>query len=160
VSGFDIGATGSIALSDHSLHGTQPGSFYTLRAGANVDGTAVSASRLGVEAGGNVDMSIDAAARSYVHAGGTVNVRNLGDNPIDINGRLQVPVTLVSSTEGSRVIPPEMPVVRNTNPVRNVVAPEVTPLTVSSAPPAAVGAVLDQGKPVELDLTPGNGRDR
>jgi filamentous hemagglutinin family protein len=160
VTGFDISAAGSVALSDHSLHATQPGILNTIVAARDVIGTAVSPSPITVDAGGNVHMNIDAPTGSSVHTGGNADINNMGSGLIQVNGKPEVPVTLAPSADNSRMLPSENTITRNSGSaaVPGGGGPAVD--LVSALPPALAGEALDQGKPVELDLTPGNQRRR
>ena len=105
-----------------------------------------------VNAGGDVQIIIDAPTGSSVKAGGTATVQNVGTGVVQVNGEDR-PNTQFASVTNNRIIPPD-----NALP-RTSVVPAV-PVSEGGGkeiqlPAEAAGDALDQGFPVEVDLTPG-----
>jgi hypothetical protein len=156
VTGFNIGAAGNVALSDHSLHATQTGLLNLIAAGGISTGSVFSESPLIVNAGGAIEMTIGATF-AVVSSPGVVEVVNVGDSPIEINGKLQAPVVNVVP---GRLMPAESTISGNiaaNSTARDGGAAIVAPNSLSAA---FAGEALDQGRSVEINLAPGYGRGR
>jgi filamentous hemagglutinin family protein len=155
VTGFNIGAAGSVALSDHSLHATQTGLLNLIAAGGISTGSVFSESPLVVSAGGAIDMTIGATF-AVVSGAGHVEVVNVGDGPIEVNGKLQAPVVNVLP---GRLMPAESTISGNI--AANSTARDGRPAIVApnSLPASFAGEALDQGRAVEINLAPGYGRE-
>ena len=152
VTGFNVGASGNIALSEHSLHATTPGGTNILIASGSVTGATFSQSVVVVNAGGDVQLIMDVPTGSSVSSGGTASVQNVGTGVIAVNDVPQ-PNTQTMSVGASRIIPPDNALPRQSN------APAVPPqggggreIQVGAE---SAGDALDQGFAVEIDLTPG-----
>ena len=102
---------------------------------------------------------VDAVGGSVV-SGNFTQVSNDGPGVIKVNGKPQGNATLSANADNSRVIPSESTISRNiaANSDRQGGAAAVEAL--NSLPASAAGEALDLGRPVELDLTPGNDRRR
>jgi len=151
VTGFNVGASGNIALSNHSLHATTPGGVNVLVAGGDVTGATFSQSAVVVNSGGDVVLIMDAPTGSTVKAK-KASVQNVGSGVIAVNDIPQAN-TRVTSVSGSRVIPPDNALPRQSN------APAAPPKggggSEIQAAAEVAGDALDQGFAVEIDLTPG-----
>jgi filamentous hemagglutinin family protein len=157
VTGFNIGASGDVSLSDHSLHATQSGSSNAIAAGGTATGTVFSESPLVVNAGEEIRMRIDAPA-AIVRTTGRVDIVNLGSSVIDVNGRPQTPATM-SNTDPARLLPSESAIAGNSAKSKGPDGASA-PSAPSSLSAAFAGEALDQGRSVEINLAPGYGRGR
>jgi hypothetical protein len=93
-------------------------------------------------------------------SGNFTQVSNDGPGVIKVNGKPQGNATLSANADNSRVIPSESTISRNiaaNSAVREGGSATGAP---NSLPASAAGDALDLGRPVEIDLTPGNKRRR
>ena len=121
-------------------------------ASGGVTGAVFSESVIVLNAGGDVQIIIDAPTGSSITAGGTATVQNVGTGVVEVNGESR-PNTQFASVTNNRIIPPD-----NALPPREssvAAAPVSGGGKEIQLPAEAAGDAIDQGFPVEVDLTPG-----
>lgn len=171
VSGYDISALGTVALSGHTLNslGGAPGS---IDAGGDVTGHTTSDGPVNVDSGGSVTMQVSASAPVEIHADGPANVSgsapslvidaprgsvsgsfgdvtNVGSGLIDVNGTPQLNATLAASADNNRVLPAQITTAASAQ-------PDGPPRSKRRRKIADAQEVLDNGEALELDLSPSN----
>lgn len=173
VSGYEIDALGSVALSGHTLN-SSGGSLGTIDAGGSVTGNTASDGPVHVDSGGSVTITVNTPAPVEVHSDGPANVSgstpsllidapsgsasgsfgqvtNAGGGLIDVNGKPTVNATLAASADNNRVVPAD---------VVNAAETEGGGKQRDGKPRRRklqdAVEVLDNGEALEIDLSPGN----
>ena len=207
VSGYEIDAAGSVALSTSTLRSVGTSNTGSISAVGDITGSTVtegavdiqsdssvlmtdiiSSGPVTIEAVNTVVANIETPTELVINSGGPVeitgsapivvldapsgglsgsfgDVTNTGSGVISVNGKAEVPQTLASSYDPSRVVPPE-----TSGNASSVAASEGDEVYFSTseekrrgkrivrAAPQEAKSALDSGLGVELDLTPRNTR--
>ena len=154
VSGYDIDALGSVALSDHTLRSIGGGTG-TIGAVGGVSGGVFSDGPVFIQSASGVDITGSAPSLVIDAPGGRVEgefgrVDNTGGGLIEVNGRPQVNATLAENANNSRVVPAEI----TTAASPQASGPQNGGKLRRRKPEDALG-VLENGEALEIDLTPG-----
>jgi filamentous hemagglutinin family protein len=181
---LNVAAQGDAVVGGHNVSGNVSGNNVDVSGANNVNVNVVATNTASVDAGNTLQAVLNAPVAD-VHSGGPANVSgsadrlvvdvpggstvagaftevtNTGTGLVNVNGKPQGNGALTANADNSRVMPAEERVAGNS--ARSAAAPEsgISPAgTLSLLPPDSAAEVLDQGWPVELDLTPGNERRR
>jgi filamentous hemagglutinin family protein len=154
VSGYDIDALGSVALSDHTLRSIGGGAG-AIEAGGYVTGGVFSDGPVFIHSTSGVDITGAAPSLVVDAPSGNVDgdfgqVTNSGGGLIGVNGRPQLNTTLAASADNSRVVPAE---------VTTAASPQANGPQGGGKPrrrkPADALDALENGEALEVDLSPG-----
>lgn len=168
-----VTASNSATATGDSVHGSISAQSANVQAVKEVR-VALDTVTASVQSEGTVNLSGNSTQVSIDAPHGSVNgdfgkVANAGNGVFSVNGRPELNPELGSTAENSRVNPVR-PVHYETEvaaPVAVAAGPARLPsfvlqreARIERASPAAAGAVLEQGGAVEIDLSPGNERER
>jgi hypothetical protein len=167
-----VTATNSAVLSGGTIAGTVSAPTVTVDSGGGVQ-LALNTSKATVHAEGGVNLTgtssstnIDAPSGGVSGNFGTVS--NAGNGLFSVNGKPELNQTLTANAENKRVIPVGSAISENTAPdeIREVELPRIAALfgargqQISRSAPARAGESIDRGQPVEIDLSPGNEKEK
>jgi hypothetical protein len=160
----NITGQGDVAVSGNNVSGNFVGNNIVVAAQNSVNANVNATSTVAVHADGPANLSgsspsvtFDAPSGSASGSFGQVN--NVGGGLIDVNGKPQGNTTLSANADNSRVIPSESTIAGNT--AAGGISAGARPGpdqggAVARSTPEDAGFLLDQGRPVELDLAPSN----
>jgi filamentous hemagglutinin family protein len=181
---LNVAAQGDAVVAGNNVSGNVSGNNVDVSGVNNVNVTVTATNTASVDAGNTLQVVVDAPVAD-VHAGGPASVSgsvdrlvldvpsgstvagtftevtNAGSGLINVNGKPQGNAALTANADNSRVMPSEESIAGNS--ARSAAAPETSASPagiLSLLPPESAAELLDQGWPVELDLTPGSERRR
>ena len=167
-----VTASNSATLTGDSVQGSVSAQSVTVQAGTQAQ-VALDTATASVHSEGSVNLSGNAAQVSIDAPHGSVSgnfgqVSNAGSGLFSVNGRPELNPVLRSTAENSRVNPVHPTSSEAMAPATVLASGQARPaalvlgseMRIERSSPMAAGAALEQGLSVEIDLTPGQDRER